>query len=85
MVLRIVVCGDEAVGKSSLIATLVKDDFVPNIQGKLAPVNISKDDYDILADTSPEVDSDTESITVRSVSQYIPDSTIVVDTVSSDQ
>lgn len=85
MVLRIVVCGDEAVGKSSLIATLVKDDFVPNIQGKLAPVSISKDDYDILADTSPEVDSDTESITVRSVSQYIPDSTIVVDTVSSDQ
>ncbi|KAF8001177.1 hypothetical protein HF325_004966 [Metschnikowia pulcherrima] len=85
MVLRIVVCGDEAVGKSSLIATLVKDDFVPNIQGKLALVNISKDDYDILADTSPEVDSDTESITVRSVSQYIPDSTIVVDTVSSDQ
>ncbi|GEQ67816.1 hypothetical protein JCM33374_g1482 [Metschnikowia sp. JCM 33374] len=84
MPLRIVVCGDEAVGKSSLIATLVKDEFVPKIQGKLTPVSISRDDYAGLENSNADVDPDTDTSTLRSVSQYIPDSTVVIDTVASD-
>uniref|UniRef100_A0A060T8I7 Mitochondrial Rho GTPase n=1 Tax=Blastobotrys adeninivorans TaxID=409370 RepID=A0A060T8I7_BLAAD len=38
--IRVVVCGDEGVGKSSLITSLVKDTFVPNIQPVLPPVTI---------------------------------------------
>ena len=43
--IRIVVCGDEDVGKLSLITTLVKGQFVPNIQSVIPPVTISRDDY----------------------------------------
>ncbi|OBA19659.1 mitochondrial Rho GTPase [Metschnikowia bicuspidata var. bicuspidata NRRL YB-4993] len=84
MPLRIVVCGDDTVGKSSLIATLVKDEFVANIQGKLSPVSISRDDYAVLGEANSDVDTDMEKTDMRSVSQYIPDSTVVIDTVSSD-
>ncbi|CAN6666602.1 mitochondrial Rho GTPase 1 [Trichomonascus vanleenenianus] len=38
--IRVVVCGDEGVGKSSLITSLVKDVFVPNIQPVLPPITI---------------------------------------------
>lgn len=44
-VIRIVVCGDDAVGKSSLIAALLKEEFVPNIQRVIPPVTISREDY----------------------------------------
>ena len=43
--IRIVVCGDEFVGKSSLIASLIKEKFVSNIQRVIPPVTISRDDY----------------------------------------
>lgn len=85
MPLRIVVCGDEAVGKSSLIATLVKDEFVSNIQGKLAPVSIARDDYAVLGETNTDAKSDIENTDLRSISEYIPESTVVIDTVASDQ
>ncbi|CAH2354108.1 mitochondrial Rho GTPase 1 [[Candida] railenensis] len=42
---RIVVCGDEAVGKSSLITALLKEEFEPNIQKVIPPITISKEDY----------------------------------------
>lgn len=38
--IRVVVCGDEGVGKSSLITSLIKDTFVPNIQAVLPPITI---------------------------------------------
>ncbi|KAH3671597.1 hypothetical protein OGAPHI_000300 [Ogataea philodendri] len=41
--IRVVICGDEGVGKSSLITTLVKETFVPNIQHVIPPINIPKD------------------------------------------
>ncbi|KAG5362254.1 Mitochondrial Rho GTPase 1 [Yarrowia sp. C11] len=41
-VIRIVVCGDEGVGKSSLITSLIKDTYVPNIQKLLPPITIPK-------------------------------------------
>ncbi|AEY96618.1 FADR402Wp [Eremothecium gossypii FDAG1] len=41
--IRIVVCGDKGVGKSSLIACLVKDQFIPNLQDALPAVTIPRD------------------------------------------
>ncbi|KAK9456671.1 EF hand associated-domain-containing protein [Dipodascopsis uninucleata] len=37
---RLVLCGDEGVGKSSLITAFVKETFVPNIQSVLPPITI---------------------------------------------
>ncbi|KAK7207949.1 mitochondrial Rho GTPase 1 [Myxozyma melibiosi] len=37
---RLVLCGDEGVGKSSLITSFVKETFVPNLQSVLPPVSI---------------------------------------------
>ncbi|AET39819.1 ERMES complex Ca(2+)-binding regulatory GTPase GEM1 Ecym_5018 [Eremothecium cymbalariae DBVPG len=41
--IRVVVCGDTGVGKSSLIASLVKDQFIPNLQDALPTVTIPRD------------------------------------------
>ncbi|KAH3688883.1 hypothetical protein WICPIJ_000128 [Wickerhamomyces pijperi] len=41
--IRVVVCGDDGVGKSALITSLIKDTFVPNIQDVLPPVTIPRD------------------------------------------
>ncbi|ANZ76718.1 BA75_03848T0 [Komagataella pastoris] len=57
--IRVVVCGDEGVGKSSLITSLLKEKFVENIQHLLPPVSIPRDyssspytpDITILVDT----------------------------------
>ncbi|KAK9468914.1 EF hand associated-domain-containing protein [Lipomyces arxii] len=37
---RLVLCGDESVGKSSLITSFIKETFVPNIQSVLPPISI---------------------------------------------
>lgn len=41
--IRVVVCGDDGVGKSSLIVTLMKDKFIPNLQDVLPPLTIPRD------------------------------------------
>ncbi|EDO15749.1 hypothetical protein Kpol_1049p6 [Vanderwaltozyma polyspora DSM 70294] len=41
--IRVVICGDTGVGKSSLIASLVKGKYIPNVQDKLPPISIPKD------------------------------------------
>lgn len=41
--IRVVLCGDNGVGKSSLIVALVKDRFIPNLQDVLPPVTIPRD------------------------------------------
>lgn len=62
---KIVVCGDDNVGKTSLILSLLKDEFVTNLQDVLMPLTISKDsipsinassicDNTILIDTNNE-------------------------------
>lgn len=43
--ISIVVCGDESVGKSTLIGSLVKGVFISNTQHIIPPITISKDDY----------------------------------------
>lgn len=54
--IRVVVCGDDGVGKSSLITTLVKDRFVPNIEDVLPPLVIPQNDRKVMVvDTSPEL------------------------------
>ncbi|KAK9460538.1 EF hand associated-domain-containing protein [Lipomyces oligophaga] len=40
---RLVICGDEGVGKSSLITSFVKETFVPNIQHVVPPVTIPQE------------------------------------------
>ncbi|TID29689.1 hypothetical protein CANINC_001731 [Pichia inconspicua] len=58
--IRIVICGDDGVGKSSLITSLVKEKYVPNIQHIIPPISIPREFTDsgysssatILVDTS---------------------------------
>lgn len=60
--IRVVLCGDNGVGKSSLIVSLAKDRFLPNLQKVLSPVTIPRDfssspyspKNTILVDTSDE-------------------------------
>lgn len=80
--LRIVICGDEAVGKSTLIASFVKGEFVPGLQGKVPPVTISRDDYS--KDSNSDADSDVDKLDMGRVSKYLPDTTVIIDTLASD-
>ncbi|KAG7661383.1 GEM1 [[Candida] subhashii] len=43
--LRVVVCGDESVGKSSLITSLIKETIIDTQQTVLPPITISRYDY----------------------------------------
>ncbi|ODV94724.1 hypothetical protein PACTADRAFT_50589 [Pachysolen tannophilus NRRL Y-2460] len=61
--IRVVVCGDEGVGKSCIITSLVKEAFVPNIQHVIPEITIPRD---------------------FSSSPYSPNSTILIDTSSSE-
>lgn len=41
--IRIVVCGDDNVGKTSLLVSLIKNKFIPNIQDVLIPITLPPD------------------------------------------
>ncbi|CAL9737950.1 mitochondrial Rho GTPase 1 [Monosporozyma servazzii] len=41
--IRIVVCGDDNVGKTSLLVSLLKNEFIPNLQDVLSPITIPRD------------------------------------------
>lgn len=77
--MRIVICGDDNVGKLTLLASLVREEFVPSVQGVIPPVTISRDDY--LQNPQGADDSDD---TEKHVSKYIPQTTVIVDTQASD-
>ncbi|KAK6199579.1 rho-like GTPase [Scheffersomyces amazonensis] len=91
---RVVVCGDDSVGKSSLIATLINETFVPSIQDVLPPITISGDDYDNSFQEHPIDNGKIRTIKKSrrnssrkdryAVSKYIPNKTVIIDTVSSD-
>lgn len=90
---RVVVCGDDSVGKSSLLVSLVKGEFVLNIQDVLSPITISQEDYsesliDLISNFSTLVKesrpSGTRGIPERKVLKYIPYKTVIVDTTSTD-
>lgn len=81
MSLRIVVCGDDSTGKLTLLAALVRAEFVPSVPAVIPPVTISRDDYLRMHEgQSDESDGDND----RLVSEYIPTTTVIVDTQASD-
>lgn len=96
--IRIVVCGDDSVGKSSLITTLVRETFVANIQNVLPPITISREDYansiaEFLSDGELGINNDIPATIKSPLSGYnekthipksIPQTTVIVDTSSSD-
>lgn len=49
---KIVICGDDNIGKTSLILSLLKDEFVSNLQDVLMPLTISKDSIPTINDSS---------------------------------
>ncbi|ODQ64320.1 mitochondrial Rho GTPase 1 [Nadsonia fulvescens var. elongata DSM 6958] len=63
-IIRIVVCGDEGVGKSSIITSLVKDAFVPNIQHILPSISIPRG-----FSTSPDAPSSTVVVDTSALPQ----------------
>lgn len=74
MPLRLVVCGDDNVGKSSLIACFLKDEYVAYVPGRIQPVTVSKEDYKaVQTQDDPEQDC-------RSISEFLPEQTVIVDT-----
>lgn len=80
MSLRIVVCGDDTVGKSSLIAAFTKEEFVSSVPGIIPPIVISKEDFETQRDASDEGD-----LNLLSLSDHLPDRTVIVDTRATDQ
>lgn len=80
MSLRIVVCGDDTVGKSSLIASFVKEEFVASVPGVIPPVTIAKEDYNPQRDAPDDLESN-----YLLVSQFLPTTTVIVDTRATDQ
>ena len=90
---RIVVCGDDNVGKSSLIASFVKGKAAPNLQKVLAPVTISKSDF-FSEDNEPKHSTKIRSWGSRNrrhdksggndILDSIPPTTVIIDTSSSD-
>lgn len=80
MSLRIVVCGDDTVGKSSLIASFVKEEFVANVPGVIPPVTISKEDFNPQRDAPDDLESNYQLINL-----FLPNVTVVVDTRATDQ
>lgn len=56
--MRVVVCGDDGVGKSSLVTVLIKDRFVPNIEDILPPLTFPRGNQSVtVVDTSPQLRS----------------------------
>lgn len=97
--LRVVVCGDESVGKSSLITALIKETIIESQQTILPPITISRYDY---VESFEELENPPPGATKRhkrkksdillrfqetgptEILKYIPNFTTIVDTSSSD-
>ncbi|RKP32214.1 mitochondrial Rho GTPase [Metschnikowia bicuspidata] len=75
MSLRIVVCGDDTVGKSSLIAAFSKAEFVASVPGVIPSVTIAKEDYAV----DPSTDGNEPTI-----AKFLPQTTIIIDTAAAD-
>lgn len=82
---RVIVCGDDTVGKSTLIASLVKGSYVANIQNVLPPMTISAQDYsESLIDLVNSPMGSHESFIERKLLKYLPQKTVIIDTSTSD-
>ncbi|KAI5961179.1 GEM1 [Candida pseudojiufengensis] len=83
--IRVAVCGDESVGKSSLITSLIKETIfeTPTTNNVLPPITISRNDYNESFKEQSFAKSNKNEI-INEVSEYIPNTTTIVDTNSSD-
>ena len=75
--IRVVVCGDEGVGKSSLITSLVKEKFVPNIQHVIPPMNIPRDFSDSRYSVNSTILVDTYASNLSSLQYEIRQSNVI--------
>lgn len=88
--MRIVVCGDDSVGKSSLITSLVKEKLSTHLPRVMPPITISRDDYidgfDEYLASPGKSPKDTKKAEIGShpVLDYIPNMVVIVDTIASD-
>ncbi|CAK9438806.1 uncharacterized protein LODBEIA_P30300 [Lodderomyces beijingensis] len=101
--IRVVVCGDEAVGKSSLIISLIKESISESPVGNvLPPMTISRNDYTESLEDLPHVKRKSppmasshsgrrksevlrlQELDSNEISESVPNTTTIVDTVSSD-
>lgn len=82
---RIVVCGDDSVGKSTLITSLIKETFCSPVNQILPPITISRDDYtNSLNDDSDKTPSKKKLVLSSNILEYIPSKTVIIDTTSTD-
>lgn len=99
--IRIVVCGDESVGKSSLILSFTRESTTDSsITHVLPPITISRNDYEEVIREVPSVIQERDTnhvnrnnrdtsdsynqINVIDILPYVPNTTTIVDTNSSD-
>lgn len=97
--MRIVVCGDDAVGKSSIVSSLIKSKAVAPKVKVISPITISKEDYiECIHENDAELSSprtkndkaycgDPDISSTKNESEilmYLPERTILVDTSSWD-
>lgn len=75
--IRVVVCGDESVGKSSLITALVKEKFVANIQHVIPPINIPRDFSDSRYSSSSTILVDTSASNLSSLQYEIRQANVI--------
>ncbi|KAI5955686.1 GEM1 [Candida jiufengensis] len=82
--IRVAVCGDEFVGKSSLITSLIKETiFESQSNNVLPPITISRNDYNE-SFKEQSFAKTTKSEYSKDISEYIPNTTTIVDTDPSD-
>lgn len=74
--LRVVVCGDEGVGKSSLITSLVKEKFIPNIQSTLPQITVPRDPSNSAAPESTII-IDTNASDINQVQKAIRQADVI--------
>ena len=84
--LRIVVCGDDSVGKSTLITSLIKETFSSPVNQILPPITISRDDYtnSFNEDSDKKPSSKKKMVSSYDILEYIPSKTVIIDTTSTD-
>lgn len=87
--IRVIVCGDDNVGKSTVITTLVKGEYIPSIQKTLPPITISYEDYsdsliELVSSSPTKGNNISDSLTERRVLNYIPHTSVIIDTSPSD-
>lgn len=84
-ILKIVVCGDEGVGKSLLVASLVKDSFFAQLQAVVPPITVSRDDYESVCEDESKGVQNGPPAEPRRLLKYVPQATTITDTLMLDQ